>query len=367
MPSLMYAVQKNINNLKVFDLSVKEYNGTNSTIIRSLHGADVIYNNIKNDFVRRRVNPKTNDWEFFRQGDKNFHKRYKIGFIYDVKGWAFYNMAINIKHQLSKYYDIFLFKSTENIEVSLDIIFTFSPQCQPKNNKNSIIVYGISSHKYYDFFKNKKYVLSNDKKIYNIIDGENKYYIPNGIDLDFFKLDEIKRKNDVINIGLIGSKMREFHKGSGRVDEICNKLISMGYKINNNKLIINSTNSNDILSQKQLKEYYKNIDIFIISSISETGPNPLLEAMSMNIPVISNNVGLVSDIIKNGYNGFIVGSYENVDEYAEICGNLIDNNKLYEKISNNARNGVLNFDWKIISEKYINIIKDIIKYEKLYD
>lgn len=59
---------------------------------------------------------------------------------------------------------------------------------------------------------------------------------------------------------------------------------------------------------KDVFDYYINnqIDIFINVSISEGIPVSIMEAMSAGIPVIATNVGGVSEIVKNNYNGFLL-------------------------------------------------------------
>ena len=56
----------------------------------------------------------------------------------------------------------------------------------------------------------------------------------------------------------------------------------------------------------QLKNYYLNADVFILSSNWEGLPITLLDAMNFGLPMIATNVGGCSDVISHGYNGFLV-------------------------------------------------------------
>lgn len=47
-------------------------------------------------------------------------------------------------------------------------------------------------------------------------------------------------------------------------------------------------------------------DFVILTSDNEGTPNVILEAMSCGLPVVSTNVGDVSDLVQNGVNGFVV-------------------------------------------------------------
>lgn len=54
-----------------------------------------------------------------------------------------------------------------------------------------------------------------------------------------------------------------------------------------------------------LAKYYAAADVFVCTSKQETGPTTIPESMSCGTPVISYQVGIVPEIIKNDENGFI--------------------------------------------------------------
>ena len=55
---------------------------------------------------------------------------------------------------------------------------------------------------------------------------------------------------------------------------------------------------------------YSALDAYLITSREEGGPKGLLEAMATNVPVISTPVGMSSDVIKDGVNGFLTNDFE---------------------------------------------------------
>ncbi|MGN0035630.1 MAG: glycosyltransferase family 4 protein [Bacteroidaceae bacterium] len=53
--------------------------------------------------------------------------------------------------------------------------------------------------------------------------------------------------------------------------------------------------------------YYKRAAIFVLPSYSEAFPLTVLEAMQQSLPVVATNVGGVSEQVKDGLNGFLIG------------------------------------------------------------
>jgi glycosyltransferase involved in cell wall biosynthesis len=78
--------------------------------------------------------------------------------------------------------------------------------------------------------------------------------------------------------------------GSGQQKDSLNQLIS-DCNLNEKITII------DEVSQKKLIEYYKKSSMLIISSRNEGGPRVALEALYLKIPVVSTDVGHMSEIL----------------------------------------------------------------------
>jgi len=295
---------------------------------------------------------------------KNTYKEYKLKvcFIYDVKGWAFFNMANDIRSVLTEF-DIDIIKYDElNIENKYDVIIAFSPRVLPKNKKNiDRIICGISSHigNHNTVAKKFPFVFTNDIKIYNELSSVNKFYLPNGVNTTFFKSEKIRKLGDEIKIGVLGSQQRAKHKGSDRVKKITNELRKLGYNVVNKSKFVDV--KGDILTQDEIKGFYDELDILIISSISETGPNPLLEAMSMGLPVISNRVGLADKLIINGVTGYLIESYGSVNEYILAIENLIKNGDIYSNISKNTVFRISEYDWVRKCDGFRSMIYEFIK------
>ncbi len=77
-------------------------------------------------------------------------------------------------------------------------------------------------------------------------------------------------------------------------------------------------------------EWYHNVDIFTLSSISEGVPYALLEAMSSGLPSVCTAVGGIPEIISDGV-GYVVPPAR-PDILAEKIGLLLDNKELRKKM-----------------------------------
>lgn len=69
------------------------------------------------------------------------------------------------------------------------------------------------------------------------------------------------------------------------------------------------------------------MDIFALSSHTESLPNVLLEAMSARLPVVSTDVGGASEVVSDGTTGILVPPGR-PDEYASAITRLIENPEL---------------------------------------
>jgi len=77
---------------------------------------------------------------------------------------------------------------------------------------------------------------------------------------------------------------------------------------------------------QNIRDYYEAINLLVLPSLKEGLPNVVLEAMVMNIPVISTDVGGVREIITDDYNGWIIEA-GNVNSIAHKLNEIIEDRK----------------------------------------
>lgn len=90
------------------------------------------------------------------------------------------------------------------------------------------------------------------------------------------------------------------------------------------------------LSHEKMEKYLLKSCCFLMASITEGLPMVLLEAMSYGLPcVVYKTASGTGDIVRNGYNGFIIDD-RNSKEYISNMNNIIKDEKLKKKMSKNA-------------------------------
>ena len=91
---------------------------------------------------------------------------------------------------------------------------------------------------------------------------------------------------------------------------------------------------------KIIRNQFSDISVLIVPSIREGFPLVIMEAMELGIPVISTNVGSISEHLSDDYNGYIAKD-NSENEFLKLANEkvilLSTDELLYNKISLNAR------------------------------
>ena len=85
-----------------------------------------------------------------------------------------------------------------------------------------------------------------------------------------------------------------------------------------------------------VKAFYRDLDLFVLSSLREGLPNVLLEAMAMEVPVVATRVAGVPSLIRDGENGLLVES-GSVDALVRGIRRLLDNPPWRRQLAEAAR------------------------------
>lgn len=109
----------------------------------------------------------------------------------------------------------------------------------------------------------------------------------------------------------------------------------------------------DWINQKDFISILVNSDIYIQSSISEGMPRTIVEAMALQMPIISTKVGSIEGVIENEVNGLLVSTQE--EEIIGAILRLYNSESLRRSLAQTARKNVIEkYEWNSIFDKYRN-------------
>ena len=105
---------------------------------------------------------------------------------------------------------------------------------------------------------------------------------------------------------------------------------------------------------------FERIDILVLSSLYKEGlPNVLLEAMSMETPVVSSRMAGVPEIVEDGETGYMVEP-GNKDQLVEAINKLWSDQEAYAKMSQQGRKLMENkFDKEVQFKQFLDYFRRI--------
>jgi len=177
------------------------------------------------------------------------------------------------------------------------------------------------------------------------------YYIPNGVDEKLFRpVKLIPLNRDKIICGHVGKECPV--KGQ-------KEIIYPAIKKAGGKKVSNVVTWQDKIPHKEMYKIYQEMDVFIVASVEDGTPNPALEAAACGRPIISNRIGNMPELIKDGVNGFIV-SKRAIGDYVEKIKWLQANRDKMIKMGEEARKTIEKYwTWEIQAENYRKMFRKI--------
>jgi glycosyltransferase involved in cell wall biosynthesis len=104
--------------------------------------------------------------------------------------------------------------------------------------------------------------------------------------------------------------------------------------------------------------YYQALDLYLIASRGEGGPKALLEGWACGVPMVSTKVGMSTDLIVPGENGFLADIADS-QELANHIGLLIYDHALREKCRAGALETIKKYDWQRIGDDYVEMVRGL--------
>src|SRR5262249_7799527 len=107
-------------------------------------------------------------------------------------------------------------------------------------------------------------------------------------------------------------------------------------------------------------ELLASMDVYVMPSLKEGGPTVLLEAMAMALPTISTRVGMGSEVVNDGWNGFVVPAGDS-DALARVLTNLLADEELRQRVGLRARQKAeASFSIDRMAERYADLFEEVV-------
>ncbi len=116
-----------------------------------------------------------------------------------------------------------------------------------------------------------------------------------------------------------------------------------------------------VISPDNLYDYYRDSDIYLLTSLFEGVPNTVMEAMNFSLPVVSTNIGDVNYLVKEGVNGYLA-TVRDVEAIAVSLGKLINDPAKRNEFGKAGRNILVrDFTEEQFKTKYIQLTHELLK------
>jgi len=186
--------------------------------------------------------------------------------------------------------------------------------------------------------------------------------IPNGIDLPEKTKNDYRLTNAAPTIGILTNfNFRKKADGLICLAKIVRrispeiKLIVGGggeffeeYK----KIVLDIHPNTEFLGQCKKEDLFKQVDIFAYYSLLDNQPIAILEAMAFGLPVMSNNVGAVKEILTGKLENYIAKTDE---EYGNLLKELLNSQEIREENGQEAEKISQKFFWEKIVKRFMEI------------
>ena len=106
-----------------------------------------------------------------------------------------------------------------------------------------------------------------------------------------------------------------------------------------------------MISQEDIPNFYNSINLYVCASKTEGTPLTVLESMAMGIPIISTDVGIVSEVLGQKGKKYILKE-RSKECLKEKIKEIINKKDDFQEISKENLIQVKNNDWKNICTKY---------------
>ena len=115
-----------------------------------------------------------------------------------------------------------------------------------------------------------------------------------------------------------------------------------------------------MIPQEEMPNFYNSINLYVCASKTEGTPLTILEAMAMGVPVISTDVGVVSEVLGEKGKKYILEE-RTIECLKNKIKQLLSNKQHFKEISQENLVKIKNNDWSNICLKYKKFFENSLK------
>lgn len=191
------------------------------------------------------------------------------------------------------------------------------------------------------------------------------FYVPHGIDTNYFKPSFQEQNNDTQPSCLcVGFWLRDFKTLNETVKIVlnANKNIEIRVVINKENVSLIPSHSDRIkiyrdIPEQELLRLYQTSSVFLLPLKDCTANNALLEAMACGLPIVTTDVGGIRDYLDD--KTAIIVPAGKAQSMAEATLAIIHDKKMKSALSQNVRRQAQQFSWPVVASKMQQIYSQL--------
>jgi glycosyltransferase involved in cell wall biosynthesis len=211
-------------------------------------------------------------------------------------------------------------------------------------------------------------VVSNSQKPYfsNLLDSDNVYFIPHGVDTDVFKpVPKRPSSNGRFNCIFVGKHLRDISsmQKTVAVAEKCNPDIHFHLVSDKTSLSFfdgySNVSTHYKISDEKLISLYQGADALTLPLLESTANNSILEAVACGLPVITTDLIGTRDYLNDDCAIFIPRG--DSEAYVTHIENLMGDSDKYDQMAKASRKKAEELSWTAVAEAFENLYLKINK------
>jgi glycosyltransferase involved in cell wall biosynthesis len=189
---------------------------------------------------------------------------------------------------------------------------------------------------------------------------ERLHVLPLGVDTELFR-PATRARSETLTVGFVGQITQR--KGIsyllaafGALRPRRARLLMVGRPVGSSRpWMLEGVEHHSAVARWDLPHFYAQMDVFVLPSLIEGFPMTALEAMACGVPVIVSENTFGTDVVIDGYNGYVV-PIRNVDTIVDRIRLLADDESLRLSMARNARATAERYTWDIYGRRLLELV-----------